>query len=206
MARVDKEFYRQFAPLEQAKIKLPIVFVVDMINGFVKEGALHDPAILSCAVAIQSLITDLDCRRIFIADAHPPKTREFQSYPAHCEIGTTESEVISELQPYVEEVIHKNSTNAFTAPDFQSFLAEEMDAYRDIIITGCCSDICIMQFALCWNAWLNEHNKTEHRIIVPLDSVDTYHIDGIHDAVKNNQFALENMKANGILVVSSIVR
>ena len=205
MARIEKEFHRQFAPLKQEQLDRPILFVVDMNNGFIKSGALHDAAILSCADAIAQLLTDLDCRRIFVTDAHPPKTREFAAYPAHCVIGTAESEIIDELQPYVEEIIAKNSTNAFVAPQFQSFLAEDIDAYRDIIITGCCSDICIMQFALCWNAWLNEHNMSEHRIIVPLDCVDTYHSD-VHDARENNRFALANMQANGILVVASIVR
>ena len=206
MARVQQEFYQKFAPLSQHELQKPIVFVVDMINGFIKEGALHDRAILSCGDAIKRLLTDIDCRRIFVADAHPPKTREFQSYPSHCVIGTAESEVISELQPYVEELFYKNSTNAFTADDFQTFLGSDLDMYRDIIITGCCTDICIMQFSLCLNAWLNEHNKTNHRIIIPMDCVDTYHIEELHDVQTNNQFALTNMQANGILIVASMVR
>lgn len=206
MARLPQEYNRQLSALTQNELHQPIVFVVDMINGFIKEGALHDPAILACAKPIQQLLTDLDCRRIFIADAHPPKTREFHSYPPHCLIGTAESEVIAELKPYIEELFHKNSTNTFTTDEFQAFLKSDIDTYRDIIITGCCSDICIMQFALCLNAWLNEHNKSEHRIVIPVDCVDTYHVDALHDALKNNQFALENMQANGITVVSSIVR
>lgn len=184
----------------------PIVFVVDMINGFIKEGALHDEAIMACAAPIQALLKELDCRRIFIADAHPPKTREFIAYPAHCVIGTKESEIIAELQPYAETLFHKNSTNAFTCADMSAFLHEEIDRYRDIIITGCCTDICIMQFALCLNAWLNEHNKESMRVIIPMDCVDTYHIEGVHDAYKENAFALNNMKANGIEVVSTIAR
>ena len=142
----------------------------------------------------------------FIADSHPPKTREFNSYPSHCVIGTKESEVIQELQPYVQELMRKNSTNAFTCPDFQIFLTERMDSYRDIVITGCCTDICILQFALCLNAWLNEHNKTDQRIIIPLSCVDTYHIEGVHDAVSCNEFSIRNMEANGICIVSSLER
>ncbi len=182
----------------------PLIFVVDMINGFIHEGALHDPAILNCAQPIRDLIQTLDCRRIFIADAHPPKTREFLSYPPHCVIGTKESEIIDELVPFVEEVFTKNSTNAFTCEAMTRFLNTELDQYQDIIITGCCSDICILQFALCLNAWLNEHNFERMRVIVPINCVDTYHIEGIHDAAEQNRFALQNMEANGIIIVSAI--
>lgn len=206
MARVNEQFLEAYEPLSMKELKDPIIFVVDMIEGFVHEGALHDEAINAVTVHIEALIKDAQQRVIFIADSHPPKTREFNSYPTHCVIGTTESEVIQELKPHVQELMRKNSTNTFTCPDFQSFLTECMDSYRDIVITGCCTDICILQFALCLNAWLNEHNKTDQRIIIPLSCVDTYHIEGIHDAVSCNEFSIRNMEANGICIVSSLER
>ena len=202
MARVSKQFLEAYKPLSTKELKDPVIFVVDMIEGFVHEGALHDEAIHAATMHIESLIQDAEQRVIFIADSHPPKTREFISYPSHCVIGTKESEVIQELQPYVQELMRKNSTNTFTCPDFQLFLKERLKNYRDIVITGCCTDICILQFALCLNAWLNEHNKTEQRIIIPLSCVDTYHIEGVHDAVSCNEFSIRNMEANGICIVS----
>ena len=206
MARVNEQFLEAYEPLSMKELKDPIIFVVDMIECFVHEGALHDEAINAVTVHIEALIKDAQQRVIFIADSHPPKTREFNSYPTHCVIGTTESEVIQELKPHVQELMRKNSTNTFTCPDFQSFLTERMDSYRDIVITGCCTDICILQFALCLNAWLNEHNKTDQRIIIPLSCVDTYHIEGVHDAVSCNEFSIRNMEANGICIVSSLER
>ncbi|MBS6180076.1 cysteine hydrolase [[Clostridium] innocuum] len=206
MARVSKQFLEAYKPLSTKELKDPVIFVVDMIEGFVHEGALHDEAIHAATMHIESLIQDAEQRVIFIADSHPPKTREFISYPSHCVIGTKESEVIQELQPYVQELMRKNSTNTFTCPDFQLFLKERLKNYRDIVITGCCTDICILQFALCLNAWLNEHNKTEQRIIIPLSCVDTYHIEGVHDAVSCNEFSIRNMEANGICIVSKLER
>lgn len=206
MARVSKQFLEAYKPLSTKELKDPVIFVVDMIEGFVHEGALHDEAIHAATMHIESLIRDAEQRVIFIADSHPPKTREFISYPSHCVIGTKESEVIQELQPYVQELMRKNSTNTFTCPEFQLFLKERLKNYRDIVITGCCTDICILQFALCLNAWLNEHNKTEQRIIIPLSCVDTYHIEGVHDAVSCNEFSIRNMEANGICIVSSLER
>lgn len=204
MARVAKEFIQAHKGIKKEELHNPVIFVVDMINGFIKEGALHDEAILSCVSPIQALLAKLSCRSIFIADSHPPQTREFISYPQHCVIGTSESEVIEELQPFVERLFRKNSTNTFTCQDFQSFLQEELFRYDDIVLTGCCTDICILQFALCLNAWLNEHNQSQKRIIVAMDAVDTYDIPGIHDAIEWNTFAIKNMEANGILVVSHI--
>lgn len=206
MARVSKQFLEAYKPLSTKELKDPVIFVVDMIEGFVHEGALHDEAIHAVTMHIENLIRDAEQRVIFIADSHPPKTREFISYPSHCVIGTKESEVIQELQPYVQELMRKNSTNTFTCPDFQLFLKERLKNYRDIVITGCCTDICILQFALCLNAWLNEHNKTEQRIIIPLSCVDTYHIEGVHDAVSCNEFSIRNMEANGICIVSKLER
>ena len=191
--------------LKADTLKDPVIFVVDMVNGFIFEGALHDEAIHDITPNIQSLMESLECRNVFVCDSHPPKTREFDAYPAHCVIGTSEAEVIDDLRPYIKWMIHKNSTNTFTAPEFQSFLEQEMNRYRDIIITGCCTDLCILQFALSLQAWLNEHNKTKMRIIVPADCVETYHIEGVHDAGYWNDVALENMRINGIDVVSKIM-
>lgn len=204
MARVARAMKEAYSEIHKEELQHPIIFVVDMINGFIKEGALHDEAILTCANPIQTLITDLSCECIFIADAHMENTREFNSYPLHCVKGTSESEVIEELQPYAKTIYYKNSTNAFMSEDFTAFLQEDIYYYDDIIITGCCTDICILQFALSLNAWLNEHNEEHKRIIVPMDCVDTYHIEQLHDASATNTFALMNMEANGILVVSHI--
>ena len=177
-----------------------------MVNGFIKEGALHDEKINLITPNIIDLIEDGEQRVIFITDAHPPKTREFNSYPSHCVIGTSESEIIDELKPYVDEVMKKNSTNTFTSPAFQEFIQTRIKDYQDIILTGCCTDICILQFALCLNAWLNEHNYMNHRIIIPIDCIDTYHIDEIHDSILNNEFSIKNMEGNGIKIVSTIER
>lgn len=203
MARVSETIAKSFQTVNANKLQAPMIFIVDMINGFIKEGALHDEAIMDCVAPIEALLQHIECRSIFIADSHPLHTREFHSYPTHCVNGTSESEVIAELQPYVEELFHKNSTNTFTSPQFQEFL-KELETYDTFVITGCCTDICILQFALCFNAWLNEHNMTRKQIIIPLDCVDTYHMEGIHDACANNEFALQNMNANGIQIVSHI--
>ncbi len=193
MEKLDVENYQK-----------PIVFVIDMINGFVKEGALADPRINSIVPNLIQLMDGMNCRNVFVCDSHPPHTREFDAFAPHCLIGTKEAEVIDELQPYIKRIMKKNSTNAFHCQDFLSFLEEEMDSYRDIIVTGCCTDLCVLQFVLTLQAWLNEHNKKEYRIIVPKNCVETYDIPNVHSAKEWNDISFKMMQMNGILVVDSI--
>ncbi len=190
--------------LQSESCQKPIVFVIDIINGFVKEGALADPRINSIVPNLIQLMDGMNCRNVFVCDSHPPHTREFDAFAPHCLIGTKEAEVIDELQPYIKRIMKKNSTNAFHCQDFLSFLEEEMDSYRDIIVTGCCTDLCVLQFVLTLQAWLNEHNKKEYRIIVPKNCVETYDIPNVHSAKEWNELSFKMMQMNGILVVDSI--
>ena len=200
MARLEKN---EYASMQASQLKDPIIFVVDMVNGFVNEGALHDEGIDGISPSIERILKGLDCRNMFVCDNHPPHTREFQAFPAHCVIGTSEAKVIDSLQPYIKRTIAKNSTNTFMAPEFQEFLQDELSWYKDIIITGCCTYLCILQFVLSFQSWLNEHNKEEHRLIVPVDCVDTYD-NKMHPATMWNAYSLTNMAMNGIDVVSTI--
>lgn len=201
MARLIKNVYK---PISMHQIQDPVVFVIDMIKGFVDTGPLHDGYIQNIEENIKEVLQQLDCNNVFVCDAHPPKTREFQSFPAHCLIGSEEAEIVDSLQPIVKHKIQKNSTNAFIAPEFQEFLKDNLKYYKDIIVTGCCTDICVLQFVLTLNAWLNEHNMDDYRIIVIENCVETYDIPNVHSAEFNNDVAFKMMETNGIMVVSEI--
>ena len=121
MARVTSTS-PSYPSLSKTQLEHPVHFVIDMVNGFVKSGALHDEAIASIIAPIQTLIERLACRTIFVADSHPPQTREFLAYPPHCIIGSGEDEIVAELAPYIHQKMRKNSTNTFFCPDFQRFL------------------------------------------------------------------------------------
>ena len=58
MARVSKQFLEAYKPLSTKELKDPVIFVVDMIEGFVHEGALHDEEINAATVHIEALIRD----------------------------------------------------------------------------------------------------------------------------------------------------
>lgn len=203
MARVNKEFYEGFTEESFANLKDPLIIVVDMIEGFINTGALSDLRINDIVPEIKSYL-QWNIPSVFVADTHKEDSREFISYPKHCLENDIESEVIKDFKPYMNKCIHKNSTNTFTSSGWQNFMKEELHKYKDIIICGCCSDICIMQFALCLNAYFNEMNLKDYRVIVPIDAIDTYHIDKLHDAYQTNEFSIANMMGNGISVVKTI--
>ena len=75
-----------------------LVFVIDMVNGFVKFGAMADTNIAKIAPAV---IRQIEAAKNvhFICDAHAERDLEMKRYPVHCLKGSPESEVIEELAP-----------------------------------------------------------------------------------------------------------
>ncbi|HEX9060447.1 MAG TPA: isochorismatase family cysteine hydrolase, partial [Clostridia bacterium] len=188
------------------KSKNTCLVIIDMINGFTREGTLKSPRI----EAIIPQIADLSLAahkagmtRIAFADCHTDKSFEFESYPVHCKAGSSESEIVDELKEIKGyHLFNKNSTNGFLEPEFEKWLLqnEDLDTF---IITGDCTDICVMQFAVSIKTWFNLNDR-KSRVIVPLNAVETYDL-GIHNADLMNMFALNSMIGNGIEVVSEII-
>lgn len=168
------------------------LFVVDMINGFIKEGAMHDEKIMSIVPNIIRLCESHE-DRIFIQDTHESDAIEFKSFPSHCVKGTSEAEIIDELQPYVKETIQKNSTNTFHALN-----KAILNQYDRFVIVGCCSDICVMQFALSLKTYLN-HMNMDKDVCVPQNCIATYDAP-IHNADEYHHMALNMMAQSGIIV------
>ncbi len=183
-----------------------VLVIIDMINGFAREGELRSSRIEALIPAIADL--SLECDRLSIArlafaDNHTEASPEFGSYPKHCMSGTYESEIVDELKVidgYL--LIPKNSTNGFLEQSFQQWLDKNRHI-KNFIIAGDCTDICIQQFAVTLKTWFNMKDEPS-RIIVPLNVVDTYDL-GLHNADLLNAVALFNMQINGVELVSHIV-
>lgn len=200
MAKLKPETMDTLARTSLSELQRPHVFVVDMINGFIKEGALSDSYIMHITNPIQDLVKQAHATT-FICDSHNLDAKEFDAYPIHCIKDTSESEVIDELQPLVKRLIHKNSTNTFMAKEFQDQLPDLLSQFDDFVLVGCCTDICILHFALSLQTFINEHNLSDKRVIVPVNMVETYDIPEVHSRDKANQIACELMINNGIQVV-----
>lgn len=181
------------------------LIIVDMINGFVREGALQSPraeAIIPGITRLSKACDKLEIKKVAFADCHSTQSPEFDSYPEHCLGGTSESEVINEIKEIGGyTLIPKNSTNGFLEEEFQNWLKQNQHI-NTFIVTGVCTDICVQQFSITLKTWCNTKNK-KSRVIVPANMVETYDL-GVHDAELINIMALYNMSINGIELVADI--
>lgn len=176
-----------------------LLIVVDMINGFIKEGNMADPTINHITPKIIKLIEKFIENGegiAFIRDAHKIDATEFKKFLIHCLEGTSESELIDELKPYEEYGItyKKNSTSTMFAQNFMTDL-EKMKKLRKVIVTGCCTDICIMNLVIPLINYFDEQNR-DVEVIVQTDAVETYNAPN-HNREEYNEMALKLMKQAG---------
>lgn len=190
--------------LDQSKTAL---IVIDMVNGFVKEGVFASSRVYDLIPEIVSIVENLpQSNKIFFLDSHTKDSKEFDSYPIHCLEGTNEELLIDELDNLIDSnslKIKKNSTNGAIEDLFLKWL-DKNSHIENFIITGCITEVCVMQFALTLKGLLNKDNKNG-RLIVPINAVDTFHSPE-HDATIINYFALSNMKQNGIEVIAKLIK
>lgn len=199
MDLMDQSPVLQMDELDPAHAALVIV---DLVNGFAREGALQSPRVDALAPLASRLLTSCKTREIpclAFADSHGAGSPEFESYPPHCLAGTSESELLDELKTVGGyTLIPKNSVNGFLEPAFQQWLEAhpETDVF---VVIGDCTDICITQFATTLKAWFNRTDRPS-RILVPENAVDTYDF-GLHDGDLTHLAALYGMSINGIEIV-----
>jgi len=191
--------------LKDLQGKQTALVIVDMVNGFAREGALKSPRVEGLIPEIAELSKACDrlhITKLAFADCHTKASPEFDAYPAHCMIGTSEAEMVDELMELGGyTLIPKNSTNGFLEEAFQQWF-EENEHINTFIITGDCTDICVQQFAITLKTWFNMQNK-KVRIIVPINAVETYDF-GLHNGDLMNVMALYNMMINGIEVAQGV--
>ncbi len=195
--------FREVEPSETA------LCIVDVINGFMKFGALANPDAMKIVANISRLakmMTETGSIVCAVNDSHEKDSPEFDSFPVHCLKNSEESKLVGELEwLYGYEKFHpfnKQSTNAF----HEYFRQDAMQASKNIsniIVTGVCTDICVMQFALSLKTYFNSINR-KCRVIVPLNCVDTYDAPS-HNRVLMNAMAVKMMRVAGVEIAAEIV-
>ena len=166
-----------------------VLIVVDVLNGFCKQGNLASPR---CQAAIPRIRAVVDAERqagsaiIFLADTHDPDDREFEVFPVHCVRGTSEAEVVSELQPYLEgaRLIRKRRYSGFFETDLDRVLRSL--APEQVTVVGVCTDICVMHTVA-------DLRNRDYRVTVIADAVETFDGPG-HPAQAVQRFALDHMR------------
>ena len=182
-----------------------LLVVVDMVNGFIKEGNMEegnmaDPYINHITPRIIELVErtiEENEGLAFIKDTHEENSTEFKKFPVHCLKGTSESELIDELRDYEKHGISykKNSTSTMYANGFISDL-EKMKKLKEVIITGCCTDICVLNLAIPLVNYFDQNNR-DVNVCVVKNAVETYNAP-YHNREEYNEMALKLMKQAGV--------
>lgn len=174
--------------------KKTMLLIVDMVKGFCVSGALASercrriaPEILRTAELLPGAET------VFVRDCHTEQSAELGYFPPHC-IGE-ESEIIPELLPLGGVEIKKNSTDAFI--QLLGVRSNILD-YDTILVTGVCTDICVLQLAQSLRAYISEFNGAGN-VVVLTDAVETYD-SSTHNADLYNMMAVKLMEQSGVLV------
>lgn len=177
-----------------------LLVVVDMVNGFIKEGNMADPYINHITPKIIETVEKAISEEegiAFIKDTHEVDSTEFKKFPVHCLKNTSESELIDELKKYEKYgcSYEKNSTSTMYAKNFISDL-EKMKLLKEVIITGCCTDICVLNLAIPLTNYFDQENK-DVIVTVLKDAIETYD-SPIHSRDEYNEMSLKLMKQAGI--------
>lgn len=193
--------------------------IVDVVNGFCKEGNLASPRIGRIVPEIVRLVRTADQQGVnhFLLpqDQHPGSSLEFQIYPEHCVEGSVESKTVDELQNLPNagkfKVFPKRSINPGMERSLQDWLEQNPDITL-FIVTGDCTDICVHQMAMFLKIRSITRN-TRVSIVVPADCVDTYDVapqPGAHNGPPPHpgdlmqRVFLYHMHLNGIKIVAGI--
>jgi nicotinamidase-related amidase len=181
------------------------LIIVDVVNGFIREGAMASSqisGIIPSVVELMKLCNSKDIPIVAFADCHKKNCAEFSSFPPHCIENTSEAELVDEIIKaggYIK--LKKNSTNGFHEKEFLQCLIQNPQT-NTYIVTGDCTDICVLQLCLSLKTWFTAQNRNVN-IIVPLDCVETYDSPE-HNSDFMNLAAYKLMLDSGIKFVSSI--
>jgi nicotinamidase-related amidase len=196
------------------------VFSIDMINGFCYEGTLSSPRVKGIIPAVVDAFNQayqVGVRNFVLSqDCHTADAIEFADFGPHCQVGTSEAQMIPELAalPFANRftVASKNSLDAFYETSLTNWLEEHKDL-RTVVVVGVCTDLCVYLLAMHLKLQANAQDR-KLRIIVPANAVQTYDMPiatakdfGIlpHNGDVLHLMFLYHMRLNGIEVVREII-
>jgi len=196
------------------------VLAVDVTRGFCSEGPLASERVGSIVGPITRVFRrahEIGVRHFILPqDTHTENAVEFGSYPPHCRRGSEESQTVDELRnlPFAGQfmILEKNSISS----DIDTGLGEWLDRHPEVttlIVTGDCTDLCVYQLAMYLRLRANARNLREVRVIVPMDSIDTFdmpveearRIGAMpHDADLLHLVFAQAMAANGVEIAKQV--
>ena len=192
------------------------VVVVDLLEGFCRQGALASPlieALIEPTVQFLKQAHSLGVTRFFFpSDSHQPDSSEFLAFPPHCLEGSEESKLVNELRDlefsHLFERIDKKSVSSLIGTNLVDRL--KSDELKTIICIGDCTDLCLYHLAAGLRFLANNDNLN-WQVVVPQNLVATYDLSletaeriGAlpHPAGLMEKIFLYHLELNGVRVVS----
>jgi len=185
-----------------------ILYNIDMNNGFVNFGAMANPKYNELVPEQLKLIEKMRREKgivDFILEGHGKDALEFESYPEHCVLGTDEAKLIPQL------ITEQNNTNTYTfykncINGMLNFDVQEqikrLKNLREVIYSGVCADLCVMDFARTNARFLDQINH-KAKLFVVKSTIDTFDAPG-HNREEWVNIALKVMQQAGIEVVENV--
>ena len=167
--------------IKNLKVYKGMLIVVDMVNGFVTKGDLHDEKIGEVVNRQIELIKEAKEKGhliVFIKDTHEEHSAEHKRFgkARHCLRGSGEEELIDRLKGFENDPdtisIEKNSTSFMEAPEFRK-LVEEATNIKEVDVIGCCTDICVFNGSMGLANYYDEWNR-EVDIRIHEDAIATF--------------------------------
>lgn len=176
---------------------------IDMVNGFVKKGALAAPSIMRVVPRQQELLKEYmeapNKAMMFIRDEHNEDSVEFKTFGPHCIKGSGEERVIDELIEYYTNGydVNKNSTNFVFGNGFQEKI-NRLKNLKKVLLMGCLSEVCVKNGGITLRNYFDQLDRDVDIYVAP-DAIDTFDAPG-HEAYMVTEQALKDMQANVIKI------
>ncbi|MGB8995259.1 MAG: isochorismatase family cysteine hydrolase [Pseudonocardiaceae bacterium] len=126
-----------------------LLVVIDMQNGFLREGNLASDRCLAVLPAVQAEVEAALAagqRVLFTADTHEVDDAEFAMVPEHCIRGSREAELVDELCPFLAQenvlLVRKRRYSGLFETEMEGHL--HRFGFDSVRICGVCTDICVM--------------------------------------------------------------
>lgn len=186
-----------------------LLVIMDMNNGFAKKGALYSPRTEALIQPIADFCFEAKAMGwtiLALTDTHDETDVEMESFPMHAMAGTDEPEIVDEIKPFCDLILPKYTTGGFF--EIQEAAREnpayDLTQYDNIQVVGCCTDLCVFNFSLITQKFMELQYhlgrlKKMPEIVVRMNLVDTYD-SADHNAEMLNEFFPEHMELNGIRV------
>lgn len=183
-----------------------LLIVVDLVNGFIREGAMADKQIERIIPESERLVKKFIAEGeavAYVKEWHDETAEEFKKFPRHCVAGTSEAEIVEELFKYQEQalVFKKNSTSAMAINCGLPSTLKAMENLKEVVIIGCCTDICVLNCAIPMQNFFDEKNR-DVTIIIPKNAVETYDAPN-HPRDEYNEIAFKLLAQAGIKIVNN---